>query len=85
LVPPLARHEWAIRISEFVLGYRLKPTTKFQHFSTSFESSSKFKVFIFGFRVVDACACLLIKKCKFIKHKNKLRRFSRYSKLKMKI
>jgi hypothetical protein len=25
-----ARHEWAKRISEFVLGHELKPTTKFQ-------------------------------------------------------
>jgi hypothetical protein len=31
LVPPLARHEWAMRISEFVLGHGPKLTTKFQH------------------------------------------------------
>jgi hypothetical protein len=29
-VPSPARHEWAKRISEFVLDYGLKPTTKFQ-------------------------------------------------------
>jgi hypothetical protein len=33
-VPSLARHEWAERISEFVLGHGLKPTTKFQHTSS---------------------------------------------------
>jgi hypothetical protein len=30
-VPSLARHEWAMRILEFVLGYGPRPTTKFQH------------------------------------------------------
>jgi hypothetical protein len=30
-MPSLARHEWAKRISEFVLGHGLKPITKFQH------------------------------------------------------
>jgi hypothetical protein len=35
-VPPLARHEWAMRILEFVLGHRLKahnqiPTTSSIH------------------------------------------------------
>jgi hypothetical protein len=30
-VPSPARHEWAKRISEFVLGHGLKPTAKFQH------------------------------------------------------
>jgi hypothetical protein len=29
-VPSPARHEWTKRISEFVLGYGLNPTTKFQ-------------------------------------------------------
>jgi hypothetical protein len=32
-VPSLARHEWAMKISEFVLGHELKPTAKFQHIS----------------------------------------------------
>jgi hypothetical protein len=31
-MPSLARHEWAMRISEFVLGYGPRPTTKFQQY-----------------------------------------------------
>jgi hypothetical protein len=29
-------HKWALRISEIVLGHRLKPITKFQQFRTKF-------------------------------------------------
>jgi hypothetical protein len=50
-VPFPARHEWAKRISEFVLGYGLKHTTKFQQLLPPFKKNSNLE-FGYGSRIL---------------------------------